>query len=77
MKLSSLSRDQPGSLENREYEAYYVKGPLTRSKRTLPLLMKINRGIVDLAGLITVAAKAVSSSPRIFPSLPKGLQYRQ
>lgn len=58
----------------RQESAYKVKGPLTRSKRTLPVLMMIKRGTSARDSLTTVAAKAVCNRPKILPSAPKGLQ---
>ena len=57
--------------------AYNVKGPFTRSNRTLPVLMIINLGTSARDSLITVAAKAVASKGKILPSAPNGLQYWQ
>lgn len=52
---------------------YNVNGPSTKSKRILPVLIMISRGVSALDELITVVDKAVASSGNMFPSAPKGL----
>ena len=67
LKISSIT-NKNGSC------TYKVKGPLTRSKRTLPVLRMISLGISALDRLMTVADRAVESSGKILPAAPKGWQ---
>lgn len=55
-------------------ESSKVNGPWTKSKRIDPVLMMIKRGFVDLAGFMTVAARALLSKLKILPELMNGAQ---
>ena len=54
-----------------------VKGPSTRSKRRLPVLIMTYRAVVARCWLTITALRAVSARLRMFPGVPNGLQDRQ
>src|SRR5258708_5652661 len=53
-------------------ESSYVKGPLTRSKRMLPVLTITIRAMVDREALMTVAPRAVETRLKMFPEDSNG-----